>query len=106
MVLPPIKNANALRIELSRCPARFREDAIQEAWAAHLSGDDPVAAAGRFRKNEVNASKRRADIRTGTAGEFAVETSGKRTDLTNGEPLHERKRHMPGYWEEGTKDDQ
>ena len=35
-----------------RIPLRRREDAIQEAWLAHLEGRDPVAAANAFNVRE------------------------------------------------------
>jgi len=40
-------------------PRRHREDAIQEAWVAHLEGRCPVAAADRYRKQEARYEKRR-----------------------------------------------
>ena len=39
-------------------PGRYREDAIQEAWVAHLQGEDPKAAAHRYKMQELRHEKR------------------------------------------------
>jgi len=47
-VLPPICDPHRLGAELGRGPFENREDAAQEAWAAHLAGRDPVQAVNTF----------------------------------------------------------
>ena len=37
---------------------RFREDAIQEAWVAHLEGLDPIRAMDRYAQDELRHEKR------------------------------------------------
>jgi len=43
-VLPPTRDIVRLEGELSVVPIAAREDALQEAWLAHLSGRDPARA--------------------------------------------------------------
>ena len=43
---------------VSRIPMRFREDAIQEAWVAHLEGLDPIRAMDRYAQDELRHEKR------------------------------------------------
>jgi hypothetical protein len=40
------------RIAIARCPHFLREDAIQEAWAAHLAGEKPDSAVRRFTRRQ------------------------------------------------------
>jgi len=44
--------------QLERIPPRFREDAIQEAWVAHLEGRKPWAAVVTFLKREKRHEER------------------------------------------------
>ncbi len=48
LLLPP----NCPQEVIDRCHPQDRDDAIQEAWVAHLEGKDPVKAVRRFRKSE------------------------------------------------------
>ena len=41
-------------------PPRHREDALQEAWLAHLEGRDPALAAHRYKMQELRHEKRQA----------------------------------------------
>jgi hypothetical protein len=50
--LPPVKNMASLQREVSMVPERHRNDAVQEAWLAHLSGESATAAVQRFVKRE------------------------------------------------------
>jgi hypothetical protein len=43
---------------LSMVPARMRDDALQEAWVAHLSGGCPLKAMATYRKREQRHEKR------------------------------------------------
>ncbi len=38
---------------IDRCRPQDRDDAIQEAWVAHLDGKSPARAIDRFRKKEA-----------------------------------------------------
>jgi len=62
--LPPLtdRRQSALAAELSRIPEDLHEDAIQEAWLAHLEGGDPVRAVGRFRDRERAYRKRHVTL--------------------------------------------
>ena len=48
MFLPPIQDARQLELEMRVAPRALREDALQEAWVAYLSGRDPARAANTF----------------------------------------------------------
>ncbi len=56
---PPVASdlAEHLRSLIGRLHPQDRDDAISEAWVAHLSGDDVIAAVDRFRKREVAHAK-------------------------------------------------
>jgi hypothetical protein len=56
--LPPFANPEVLSAALSRVPVGLREDAIQEAWVAHLEGGDPLDAIQRFDTRERRHKKR------------------------------------------------
>ena len=50
--LPPVRSADRLGLELQLVPRTDREDAVQEAWLAFLSGDDPARAVNTFGRRE------------------------------------------------------
>ena len=52
--LPP----NLKQSTIDSLPARHREDAIQEAWVAYLSGKSPNAAAKNYVAKETKHEKR------------------------------------------------
>ena len=52
--LPP----NLKQSTIDSLPARHREDAIQEAWVAYLSGKSPAAAATNYVKREKKLERR------------------------------------------------
>ena len=56
--LPPGTTDETFR----RIPARHREDAMQEAWLAHLEGRDPARAADTYRKRELRHERRQSAI--------------------------------------------
>ena len=60
--LPKIPNLTSLQAEIRLVPERHREDAIQEAWAAHLCGDCPIKAVGRFKKREMRRERREVAV--------------------------------------------
>jgi hypothetical protein len=67
---------------LSMVPARMREDALQEAWVAHLSGDDPILALDAYRKREARHERRQPGrIVTREGGTFAVDKRGNETEI-------------------------
>jgi len=55
MNYPPGTDASTF----ARIPRRHREDAIQEAWVAHLEGDDPAKAASRYASTECRRERGR-----------------------------------------------
>ena len=65
-VLPPICDPHRLGAELERVPFEDREDAAQEAWAAHLAGRDPVQAVNTFVRRERR--QRRGGLTAGAMG--------------------------------------
>lgn len=52
---PPVaKNKlEALKREMRLVPVRHKEDALQEAWVAHLEGRNPVSAVKVYVRQEV-----------------------------------------------------
>jgi len=50
--LPPSCDAARFEEELSIVPHADREEAVQEAWLAHLSGRSPARAVNTFAKRE------------------------------------------------------
>lgn len=56
--LPPVSDVERFKQELELVPASDREDAIQEAWLAHLDGKDALRAVWRFRRSELRHRKR------------------------------------------------
>lgn len=57
-LLPPVVDAARLNSELLLVPARHREDAIQEAWVAHLEGRDVIQAVKSFGVREHRHERR------------------------------------------------
>ena len=60
--LPPVKDSVALLRRLRAVPARRRDDAIQEAWLAHLEGRDVIQAISTFNTREWRHEKRQVPI--------------------------------------------
>ena len=58
--LPPVagRTEALLKRELSLCAYGQREDAIGEAWVAHLEGRSVVQAVNTFRKRETRHGAR------------------------------------------------
>lgn len=50
--LPPIADPERLQLALMRVPARHREDAVQEAWLAHLEGRNVLSAVRVYARGE------------------------------------------------------
>jgi len=57
---PPVaeRTAALLKRELSLCAPSQREDAVNEAWVAHLEGRSVVQAVNTFRKREEKYASR------------------------------------------------
>lgn len=79
--MPPSDRAEEIRSELSRVPRRHREDAVQEAWLAHLEGRDPFNAIAAFRMRELRHERRTVHIQDDGEGRdhFAVDRDGSAT---------------------------
>ena len=61
MHLPPCRTpqeSRALQLVLARVPARHREDALQEAWLAHLEGRNPQSAIRAYARSETRHEER------------------------------------------------
>jgi hypothetical protein len=58
--LPPVCTADRLELELRLVPRTCREDAVQEAWLAFLSGHDPARAVNTFAQRERRLRRRMA----------------------------------------------
>jgi hypothetical protein len=59
-MLPPTTELNRLELELRLGPHRDREDAVQEAWLAHLEGRDPATAANTYLRRQRRYRQREA----------------------------------------------
>lgn len=51
-VLPPITDDRKLALELRLVKAPDKEDALQEAWVAHLEGRNPARAVNTYAQRE------------------------------------------------------
>ena len=56
--VPRSHNMLGLEAEVACLPKDDREDALQEAWLAHLSGRSPARAVGAFAKRERRHRRR------------------------------------------------
>ena len=68
--LPPVagRTEALLKRELSLCAYEQREDAISEAWVAHLQGRSVVQDVNTFRKRETRHGAREIAGYTAMAG--------------------------------------
>jgi len=55
--LPPVKDIEKLTWIVERCPYGLQEDAVQEAWVAHLEGKNVYHAVDVFRVGEMRYNK-------------------------------------------------
>jgi hypothetical protein len=58
MDAPDFTAAPDFQRALAGVPERMREDAMQEAWVAHLSGKCPILAMSAYRRRERRHEKR------------------------------------------------
>ncbi len=56
--LPPVCTVDRLSLELRLVPHAYREDAVQEAWLAFLSGHDPARAVNTYARRERRLRRR------------------------------------------------
>jgi len=61
-LLPPIRDTNRLNLELRLTPGACREDAIQEAWLAHLERRDPATAVNTYARRERRHRQRESAV--------------------------------------------
>ena len=84
--LPPVANVDKLKSELALVPLRHREDALQEAWLAHLSGEDAAVKVSTYRRRETRLEKRQVPIETTDDGQaIAMERDGSHIPLVSDE---------------------
>lgn len=57
-VLPPATDDRKLALELRLVTALDKEDALQEAWVAHLEGRDPARAVNTYAQRERRHRRR------------------------------------------------
>lgn len=82
--LPPIDRITDLKSELAQVPKRHRDDAVQEAWLAHLEGRDSVKAIAAYRMRELRHERRTVPLQDDGEGQdhFAVDRDGHvRTEI-------------------------
>lgn len=77
--LPPIASIDELKSALAHVSERHRDDAIQEAWVAHLEGKDPIRAVFRYAKAERRNELRKVPILDSPDGPAAIEKDGSTT---------------------------
>jgi len=56
--LPPTADASHLALELRLVRASDKDDALQEAWVAHLEGRNPARAVNTFAQRELRRRRR------------------------------------------------
>jgi hypothetical protein len=79
--LPPVSNTGQFEAQLSQVPARLREDALQEAWVAHLDGRDPLQVMWKYVQRERRREKH-GHIEFNEEGEpFVIDRDGSRCSL-------------------------
>ena len=71
-VRPPAPRPDKLDLELRLCPARDREDAMQEAWLAALEGRNPARAVNTFAQRERRHRRREAAMPVEAARSFKL----------------------------------
>jgi hypothetical protein len=80
--LPPCDNIDRLRWEISRLRGSHQDDALQEAWLAHLEGRNPISAAKVYANRLRRERARQTPIQQAPDGDiFAVDHFGKRHEL-------------------------
>lgn len=60
--LPPLRDDRKLALELRLVVALDKEDALQEAWLAHLEGRNPARAVNTFAQRERRHRRRMLPI--------------------------------------------
>jgi hypothetical protein len=68
----PAPRPDELDLELRLCPARDREDAMQEAWLAALEGRNPARAVNTFAQRERRHRRREAAMPVEAARSFKL----------------------------------
>ena len=76
--LPPQDDARRLKMELRFVPSRDREDALQEAWLAHLEGRPAATAVNTYTKRQRRWRKRMLPL-TGFTQEQLTQRSTRRS---------------------------
>lgn len=61
-VLPPLRDDRKLALELRLVGGLDREDAVQEAWLAHLEGRNAARAVNTFARRERRHRQRMLSI--------------------------------------------
>jgi hypothetical protein len=65
---------------LALVPKRMREDALQEAWVAHLSGESPTRALQNYQQRERRHEKRQPG-RITPQGDAFTDEAGQQHDI-------------------------
>ncbi len=61
-VLPPLQDHRKLALELRLVVRTDRDDAVQEAWVAHLEGRNPARAVNTYARRERRHRQRMLSI--------------------------------------------
>lgn len=81
--IPPSVDKERWATELKLVPRRMRDDAIQEAWVAHLEGRDPVKALIAFKVGELRAEDHGYIIPNSSGDMVVHDKDGKVVDIDN-----------------------
>jgi hypothetical protein len=84
--IPPVSDTGQFEAQLAKVPARMREDALQEAWVAHLSGEDALRALWRYTQREKRIEKRHVPIEQNDGDPYAIDRDGTRLSLPAQQP--------------------
>lgn len=86
--LPPTTEIRRLRLELRLAPHRMRDDALQEAWVAFLSGRDPARAVNTYARRERRRRMRWLPLQI--ADGMGRNKEGRRSGQAGGKPVRRR----------------
>ena len=78
---PPCSDPAAFKREYQLVPEADREDALQEAWVAHLEGRDPVHALKAHAERERRHRQRHTQLEQDGSSVSATDKDGTRRQL-------------------------
>jgi hypothetical protein len=87
---PPSAKPEAWMAELSTISKRHRDDAVQEAWVAHLEGRNPIQAMSTWSWREKRRERRAGIEVDSESGDTLIVGDTPTTDETHIKPRERR----------------